>query len=94
MTEYQKNFQERMHKANIRVSKGYSMYISSYLTLASLISIPTTIIAKLFPELTLGASGMAILSFMVLVFVSWWLGKRYEKMEEKMNGHVEEKVAL
>ena len=93
MPEFRKKLVERLHKANIRVNKGYTFYISPYLMLASLISIPSLLIAKLFPDLIIGAGTMTVLSFAIMVFASWWLGKRHERVEAEVNGHSDKKVA-
>lgn len=90
MPEFKKKLQERLHMANLRVNKGFNYYIYPYLMLASLIALPSMLIAKLFPDLTIGAGSMAILSFAIMVFVSWWLGERHEKIDAETNGHTEE----
>ncbi|MGC8568037.1 MAG: hypothetical protein ACP5RP_01180 [Candidatus Micrarchaeia archaeon] len=76
------------HLANERITNGWSYYISPYFSMFYYISIPEILIAKIFPKLFTSSILLGVISYIVLLLLSYHMGIRHEKFKKeyyKMN---------
>jgi uncharacterized membrane protein len=69
-----------------RVRVGYNNKISPFLSIAAYITLPELAILSLFPHLALPSALLWIISYCILITLSYFLGKREEKVEKALNG--------
>jgi positive regulator of sigma E activity len=70
-----------LHIGNERVNVGWNVYLSPYISMLYYLSLMEIVVAKLFPDLFLSATSLAVVSYLAFIWLSYHLGKRHERIE-------------
>jgi Flp pilus assembly protein TadB len=74
-----------MHNNNKRVNIGWNVYLSPYISMLYYLSLMEIVVAKLFPDLFTSSTALAVASYVAFLWLSYHLGKRYERLEALQN---------
>jgi hypothetical protein len=84
-TQDNKRFLKRMalwmHISNERVNVGWNVYLAPYISMLYYLSLMEIVVAKLFPDLFMSATELAVASYIAFIWISYRFGKRHEHME-------------
>jgi len=70
-----------LHIVNERINVGWNVYLSPYISMLYYLSLMEIVVAKLFPDLFLSATSLAIISYLAFIWLSYHLGRRHERVE-------------
>jgi hypothetical protein len=70
----------------LRVRTGWNQKIGVFVTMGAYISLPEIAILNFFPHLALPSAVLWVMSYCILITLSYFLGKREEKVERELNG--------